>query len=211
MTEEKKRPDLSASWREARELVWEHRYRLAVGLTLMFFNRLLGIVLPASSKVLIDDVIGKQREELLWPLAIAALLSVSGAMLYARAGRVTAGWLTAVVLSGAVAALGAWKLVERSAAVPSTDPEDDPKYRFQGHVARVTAPIVATSGTGAELGRIVFEFDGKRHDLAARWSPEADLGEGRLATAAVDTEVVIEFIDGDVAFVEPWAVVEQRI
>ena len=138
-----------------------------------------------------------------WPLAIAALLSVSGAMLYARAGRVTAGWLTAVVLSGAVAALGAWKLVERSAAVPSTDPEDDPKYRFQGHVARVTAPIVATSGTGAELGRIVFEFDGKRHDLAARWSPEADLGEGRLATAAVDTEVVIEFIDGDVAFVEP--------
>jgi hypothetical protein len=146
-----------------------------------------------------------------WPLASAALLFVSGAMLYVRADSVTSGWLAAVVFSGAMAALGAWKLVEKSASVPSTDPEDDPKYRFQGHVARVTAPIVAESGRGAALGRIVFEFDGNRHELAARWSPEADLADGRLATAAVDTEVVIEFIDGEVAFVEPWAVVEQRI
>lgn len=154
---------------------------------------------------------GEQLDHRKWPLAIAGFLSVAGAMLYARADRVTAGWLAAVVLSAAIAGLGAWKLVEKSAAVPSTDPEDDPKYRFQGHVARVTAPIVAASRTGAAPGRIVFEFDGKRYDFAARWSPEADLGEGRLATAAVDAEVVIEFIDGDVAFVEPWAVVEQRI
>lgn len=146
-----------------------------------------------------------------WPLAVAAFLSVAGAMLYARADRVTGGWLAAVVLAGVVAALGAWKLVEKSAAVPSTDPEDDPKYRFQGHVARVTSPIVAASEGSAAPGRIVFEFDGARHELAARWSPEADLAGGRLATAAVDTEVVIEFIDGEVAYVEPWAVVEQRI
>ena len=146
-----------------------------------------------------------------WPLSIAAFLAVTGAMLYVRADRVTGGWIAGVLLAGAIAALAAWKLVEKSAAVPSTDPEDDPKYRFQGHVARVTAPIVAASGTGAALGRIAFEFDGKRYDLAARWSPEADLANGRLATAAVDTEVVIEFIDGDVAFVEPWAVVEQRL
>ena len=146
-----------------------------------------------------------------WPLAIAAFMVIAGAMLYARADRVTAEWLAAVVLSGVIAGFGAWKLVEKSAAVPSTDPEDDPKYRFQGHVARVIAPIVAQSGAGAALGRIIFEFDGKRHELAARWSPEADLADGRLATAAVDTEVVIEFIDGDVAFVEPWAVVEQRL
>lgn len=146
-----------------------------------------------------------------WPLSFAAFLTVAGAMLYARADRVTGAWIATVILSGAVAAWGAWKLVEKSAAVPSTDPEDDPKYRFQGHVARVTAPIVAASGSNAASGRIVFEFDGKRYDLAARWSPEADLDEGRLATAAVDSEVVIEFIDGDVAFVEPWKVVEQRL
>jgi hypothetical protein len=145
-----------------------------------------------------------------WPLSIAAFLCVVGAMLYARADDVTGGWMAAVALAGALAAFGAWKLVEKSAAVPSTDPEDDPKYRFQGHVARVTAPIVA-AGPGTPAGRIVFEFDGRRYDLAARWSPEADLDGGRLATAAVNTEVVIEFIDGDVAYVEPWAVVEQRI
>ena len=92
-------------------------------------------------------------------------------------------------------------------AIPSTDPEDDPRYRFQGHVARVTSPIEGSAGAG----RIVFEFDGRRYDLAARWSPEADLAGGRLASAAVDSEVVIEYIDGDVAYVEPWAVVEQRL
>lgn len=146
-----------------------------------------------------------------WPLAIAASLIVAGAMLYARGDDVTAGWLLAVLGSGALAALGAWKLVEKSAAIPSTDPEDDPKYRFQGHVARVTVPIVEQSGTGAALGRITFEFDGKRYELGARWSPEADLAGGKLATAQIDTEVVIEFIDGDVAYVEPWAVVEQRL
>lgn len=146
-----------------------------------------------------------------WPLAIAALLAVMGAMLYARADNVTAAWLITVLLSGAVAALGAWKLVEKSAAIPSTDPEDDPKYRFQGHVARVTARIVDGSGGNAAPGRITFDVDGKRHELVARWAPEADLGGGKLATAEIGSEVVIEFIDGDVAYVEPWAVVEQRL
>ena len=38
----------------------------------MLVNRLSGLVLPATSKYLIDDVIGKQRAELLMPLALAA-------------------------------------------------------------------------------------------------------------------------------------------
>ena len=46
----------SAAWREARELVWAHRRRLALGLALMLVSRLAGLVLPASSKYLIDDV-----------------------------------------------------------------------------------------------------------------------------------------------------------
>lgn len=146
-----------------------------------------------------------------WPLAIAAFLAVVGAMLYTRADDVTAAWLLAVLASGAIAALGAWKLVEKSAAVPSTDPEDDPKYRFQGHVARVSARIAQGSGVEAAPGRIAFQFDGKGYELAARWAPEADLGGGKLATAEIGSEVVIEFIDGDVAYVEPWAVVEQRL
>jgi len=48
---------------------------LALGFSLMIVNRLTGMVLPASSKWLIDDVIGKQRADLLLPLALAALVA----------------------------------------------------------------------------------------------------------------------------------------
>ena len=69
---EKKKITLSSAWRDARELIWVHRYRLALGLFLMLVNRLVGLVLPASSKFLIDEVIIKQRGELLLTLALAA-------------------------------------------------------------------------------------------------------------------------------------------
>ncbi len=70
--ENKKRLNFSSAWRDARDLVWSHRYRLAVGMLLMILNRLVGLVLPASSKYLIDEVIIKHRSTLLMPLAIAA-------------------------------------------------------------------------------------------------------------------------------------------
>jgi subfamily B ATP-binding cassette protein MsbA len=70
--EKKKRVTLSSAWSDARELIWEHRYRLALGMMLMIFNRLAGLVLPASSKYVIDEVVMKHRGELLVPLAIAA-------------------------------------------------------------------------------------------------------------------------------------------
>jgi subfamily B ATP-binding cassette protein MsbA len=69
---QKKRVTVSAAWREARELVWKHRRRLALGLGLMLISRLAGLVLPASSKWLIDEVVGKNRTELLMPIALAA-------------------------------------------------------------------------------------------------------------------------------------------
>src|SRR5688572_24927430 len=68
----KKKVTASAAWREARELLWSRRGRLAVGLGIMLVNRLSGLILPASSKFLIDDVIGKGRADLLMPLALAA-------------------------------------------------------------------------------------------------------------------------------------------
>jgi ABC-type multidrug transport system fused ATPase/permease subunit len=69
--EKKKRPKLSDSWRETRELLVVHKRRLFIGFWLMLASRLAGLVLPGTSKVLIDDVIGKQRVDLLWPIAIA--------------------------------------------------------------------------------------------------------------------------------------------
>ena len=68
----KKSVSLSAAWREARSLVWAHRRRLMLGLGLMLVSRLAGLVLPASSKYLIDDVVNGGRSELLMPIALAA-------------------------------------------------------------------------------------------------------------------------------------------
>ncbi|HLG55667.1 MAG TPA: ABC transporter ATP-binding protein [Vicinamibacterales bacterium] len=69
---QKKRFSPSAAWREARSLVWAHRRRLAIGLALMLVSRLAGLVLPASSKYLIDDVVTGRRTDLLMPIALAA-------------------------------------------------------------------------------------------------------------------------------------------
>ncbi|MBO0862981.1 MAG: ABC transporter ATP-binding protein, partial [Chloracidobacterium sp.] len=68
----KKRVRFSDAWREAKQLVIAHRGRLAFGAVLMLINRMVGLVMPASSKYIIDSVIGKHRVELLAPIAIAA-------------------------------------------------------------------------------------------------------------------------------------------
>jgi len=73
MEPQKKKPvSASAAWREARSLLWAHRRRLTMGLTLMLVSRLAGLVLPASSKYLIDEVLGKGRADLLPLIALAA-------------------------------------------------------------------------------------------------------------------------------------------
>src|SRR5215468_114270 len=57
---------------EARGLVWAHRKRLTLGLVLMVVNRLSGLVLPTTSKYLMDDVISKGHWDLLPKLALIA-------------------------------------------------------------------------------------------------------------------------------------------
>jgi subfamily B ATP-binding cassette protein MsbA len=60
------------AWHEARALVWAHRRRLALGLVLMLISRMAGLVLPATSKWLVDEVVGNERWDLLSTLAFAA-------------------------------------------------------------------------------------------------------------------------------------------
>ena len=72
MPEPKKKIRWSAAWADARELVWAHRRRLLLGAFLMIVNQAMGLVLPASTKYLIDVVIGKGRTDLLWKIALAA-------------------------------------------------------------------------------------------------------------------------------------------
>ncbi len=69
-TEPRRKVTASVAWREARELVWQHRSRLALGFVIMLINRAAGLVLPGSSKQLIDDVLPSGDPSRLTTLAI---------------------------------------------------------------------------------------------------------------------------------------------
>ena len=78
-TAAEKRPpmQLRTLLRDARDVIWTARRRLALGLPLMAVNRLAGIVLPGTTKYLIDEVIGRGRHDLLWTIAIVAAVASS--------------------------------------------------------------------------------------------------------------------------------------
>jgi membrane protein implicated in regulation of membrane protease activity len=102
-----------------------------------------------------------------------------------------------LVVGLAVAVLTAW-LVAKSASMPVEHDVDDERYVLQGHVARVVASIQA----GRE-GQISFEYGDEHRTLRARSLDDTSVDVG--------TEVVIERIEGDLAYVEPWLQVEQRL
>ena len=66
---QKKKRMTSDAWQEARDLVWRHRRRLLLGLAMMLISRLAGLVLPAMSQFVIDDVIPNGRGDQLVLLA----------------------------------------------------------------------------------------------------------------------------------------------
>src|SRR6186713_2049702 len=136
--EKKKRPSLSASWRETRDLVATHRNRLALGLALMLVNRLVGLVLPATSKLLIDDVIGKRKVELLWPLALAG-----GAATLVQA-------MTGYTLSQ-VLGVAAQRAI------------NDMRKVVQAHVGRLPVRYFDSTQSGVLISRIMNDAEGIRN------------------------------------------------
>ena len=69
----KRQPTLRDVWPQLRELVLPRRKILALGFLLMIVNRLSGLVLPFSTRYLIDNVIGKKQMALLTPLVLGIL------------------------------------------------------------------------------------------------------------------------------------------
>ena len=68
----------SASLRNAfRQIIWPRRKLLGLGLVLILINRVSALVLPATTKVLIDDVIAAGRGERLWPIIGAVGVAVA--------------------------------------------------------------------------------------------------------------------------------------
>ena len=137
-TGKKKSVSSAAAWREARELVWTHRRRLALGLALMLVSRLAGLVLPASSKWLIDEVVGNERTELLMPIALAA-----GAATLVQA--VTSFALSQILGVAAQRAI------------------TDMRKRVQARVMRLPVRYFDSTQTGVLVSRIMSDAEGIRN------------------------------------------------
>ena len=136
--QKKKRPSLSQAWRDARELIWAHRSRLALGMALMLVNRLVGLVLPASSKYLVDEVIVKQRGELLAWLAVAA-----GAATLVQA-------VTSFAISQVLGVAAQRAITEMRKSV-------------QAHVARLPVRYFDSTQTGVLISRVMTDAEGIRN------------------------------------------------
>jgi ABC-type multidrug transport system fused ATPase/permease subunit len=134
----KKPLDLAVVWREARDLVWAHRRRLSLGLTLLLINRLSGLVLPATSKYLIDDVIGKHQGELLVWLAAAA----GGATVVQAATSFALSQVLGVAAQRAI-----------------TDLRRD----VQAHVLRLPISYFDSTKSGVLISRIMIDAEGIRN------------------------------------------------
>ncbi len=130
--------DPKRAWREARELIGEHRRSLAIGLSLMVVSRLSGFVLPFSSKFLIDTVIGKNRPGLLIPLA----LGVAGATLVQA--------VTSFLLSQVVSIAGQRAITNM-------------RRRVQEHVLRLPTSYFDSTKTGIVISRVMTDAEGVRN------------------------------------------------
>lgn len=130
--------------------------------------------------------------------AFAFVFGVVGYLLVSRSSlSPMASMGTAMAVGFAAAVLAAWGSVRWARVTPEHDPED-PRYVLQGLVVQVTGAISAESD-----GEILLDLGDERRVLRAR-----SIGE---LPVLVDTEVVIDRIEDDVAYVEPWVQVEKRL
>jgi subfamily B ATP-binding cassette protein MsbA len=138
VTKAKKKIDTAEAWKQARELMWSRRGRLAFGLFLMLVNRVSGLVLPATSKYLIDDVIGKHRAEMLMPLAL-----VAGAATLVQA-------VTSFALSQVLGVAAQRAITEM-------------RRRVEAHVARLPVRYFDSTQSGVLISRIMTDAEGIRN------------------------------------------------
>ena len=71
----KKKVNYESAWAEARKIIWNARWRLLVGSVLMLISRLAGMVLPASTKYIGDDIFTGKNYGLIKWVALAIGIS----------------------------------------------------------------------------------------------------------------------------------------
>ena len=124
--------------RDAWEIVWRSRRRLLLGFPLMFINRIVGFILPLSTKYLIDNVIVKHQYHLLWWIVAAA-----GAA--SLVGAVTDYSLSQLL------GLAAQRAITRM------------RMQIQQHVQRLPVRYFDATKTGVLVSRVMNDAEGIRN------------------------------------------------
>jgi subfamily B ATP-binding cassette protein MsbA len=119
-------------------LMKPRRRLLALGFVLMAINRISGLVLPASTKYLIDNVIGKKQIQLLTPIVLAVLVAT-----------VIQG-LTSFTLT---------QLLSKSAQKMIAEL----RRQVQAHIGRLPVTFYDANKTGALVSRIMSDVEGVRN------------------------------------------------
>ncbi len=119
-------------------LIRPRRALLALGLGLMIVNRVSGLVLPASTKYLVDDVIGKRHLHLLYPLVGVVLLAT-----------IIQG-LTSFALTQTLSKAAQRLITEL-------------RRRVQEHVGRLSVSYYDANKTGMLVSRIMTDVEGVRN------------------------------------------------
>src|ERR1700693_5734344 len=119
-------------------LIHPRRGLLALGFVLMVVNRVCGLVLPASTKYFIDNVIGKRQTQLLTPIVLGVL-----------AATLVQG-LTSFTLT---------QLLSKSAQKMIADL----RRQVQAHIGRLPISFYDANKTGALVSRIMSDVEGVRN------------------------------------------------
>src|ERR1700676_2517335 len=119
-------------------LMKPRRGLLALGFVLMAINRLSGLVLPASTKYLVDNVIGKRQIQLLTPIVL--------------------GVLAATVLQG-LTSFTLTQLLSKSAQKMVTQL----RRQVQAHIGRLPVSFYDANKTGVLVSRIMSDVEGVRN------------------------------------------------
>jgi subfamily B ATP-binding cassette protein MsbA len=134
----KKKLQASHIYRDLRDLVWPRRWLFLLGLILVFINRAAGLVLPVSTKYLLDDVVGRQQRDLLLPLA---------------------GGVGVAILIQAVTSFALIQLLSTSAQRLIAEM----RIRVQAHIGRLPVRYYDANKTGALVSRIMSDVEGVRN------------------------------------------------
>ncbi|HXP23642.1 MAG TPA: ABC transporter ATP-binding protein, partial [Candidatus Sulfotelmatobacter sp.] len=119
-------------------LIHPRRGLLLLGFVLMAINRVSGLVLPGSTKYLVDDVIGKRNVQLLVPIVLAVI------------GATVIQGLTSFTLT---------QLLSKSAQRMITDL----RKQVQAHIGRLPISFYDANKTGVLVSRIMSDVEGVRN------------------------------------------------